>query len=133
MALKSAVKVTGKPEVVLEESPLSDSQSTALVQDARKIVQGLITTRADAVEGGYSVKIPKEPAAFPWRARRALAIFNRFSAGIDGNTPYQRLKGKRFIPRAGGVLGMCRVRQIQQRGRGQPRQLVGTLGMVAVR
>ena len=42
--LQSAAKLEGKAEVMMEESPVGDSQSNGLAENAVKMGQGLIRT-----------------------------------------------------------------------------------------
>ena len=66
VALKSAAKLEGKAEVMMEESPVGDSPSNGLAENAVKMIQGLVRTLVDALEGKYGVKLPSDHPAFPW-------------------------------------------------------------------
>ena len=82
--------------IVLEESPVNESQANGAIENAIKQVQGQIRTMKDCLESRIATKITGEEAIFPWFVSHAAATINRYHVGQDGKTAYQRWKGKEF-------------------------------------
>merc|ERR1712240_75927 len=96
VALKQRVKQERPERIVLEESPVKESQANGGVENAIRQVQGQIRTIKDCLQSRIGVKINGDEAIFPWLVSHAAATINRHHVGQDGKTAYQRWKGKPF-------------------------------------
>ena len=82
--------------IVLEESPVKESQANGAIENAIKQVQGQIRTVKDCLESRLELKLTGEETIFPWLVSHAAATINRHHVGQDGRTAYRRWKGKEF-------------------------------------
>ena len=66
-ALRQAIKRTlsGEVEIVPEESPVGEHASNGEVENAIKVVQGMIRTIKDGLETKYKMKLPTNHRASP--------------------------------------------------------------------
>ena len=96
VALKQRVKQERPERIVLEESPVTESQANGAVENAIRQVQGQIRTTKDCLESRIGVKLTGEDTIFPWLVSHAAATINRHHVGQDGKTAYRRWKGKEF-------------------------------------
>ena len=96
LALKRKAVAHVTARVLLEESPIGDSQSNGAVERANANVQGLVRTLKDSTERLASRKLPLECAAMTWLVRHAGWLLSNFQRGTDGATAEQRLKRRAF-------------------------------------
>jgi hypothetical protein len=98
IALKTAaVKIvqgaTGK-EIVMEESPVGDSQSNGLAENAVKEIKGIVRSMRWAYDEMHGVKLSVSSPVLPWMVRYAGAMLSRTRRGADGRTAYELRRGK---------------------------------------
>ena len=73
---------------------LAVRRATELSRGRSRSVQGMIRTIRSDIEGRWGVKIDATHSIWPWIAEHAGFLLTRFEVGRDGNTAYERLKGK---------------------------------------
>ena len=95
-ALKEAVKAERHEEIVLESSPVGESQSNGGAECAVQLVQGQFRAMKDSLEARIGTRIAEDSPVVPWLIMHAARTMNRYSVGADGKTPYRRWKGKEF-------------------------------------
>ena len=95
-ALKQRVKQERPERIILEESPVKESQANGAIENAIRQVQGQIRTMKDCLESRIGIRLTGEETIFPWLVSHAAATINRYHVGQDGNTAYRRWKGKEF-------------------------------------
>ena len=120
LALKEEVRRMLSQDVIMEASPVGESQSNGREENAVRRVKGQLRTIKEGLDYRYGARIPASHPVLSWIPRQAAATLTRYSVGKDGRTPYQRWKGKRFKkevaefgecvwylrPRTKGVTGM---------------------------
>ena len=94
IALKQRVKQERPERIVLEESPVKESQANGAIENAIKQIQGQIRTMKDCLDSRLGMKLTGEETIFPWLVSHAAATINRHHVGQDGETAYRRWKGK---------------------------------------
>ena len=94
-AVRIVQSVTGK-EVVLEESPVGDSQSNGLAEGAVKEIKGVVRSLRWALEELHGVKIEVSSPVLPWLVRHAGSMISRTRRGADGRTAFELRKGKTY-------------------------------------
>ena len=94
--LKEAVKGEMEQTIVLEESPVGDSQSNGIAERAIKTVQGMIRTLKSALEKRIGEEVMSDHPVLPWMITHAAELVNRYQKGKDGRTAHYRWKGKVF-------------------------------------
>ena len=100
MALKTAAArlvqaATGK-EVVLEESPVSDSSANGLAENAVKEVKGVIRSLRWAFDELHGIKLDVQSPVLPWMVRHAGSMMSRARRGRDGRTAFELRKGRPY-------------------------------------
>ena len=97
VALKEAIRVQmNEDEVIMEESPVRESQSNGDIEKGVGDVKGQIRTMKEALDTRSKDIIRQDHQVIAWLPRHAAATLVRYSAGQDGRTPYQRWKGQAF-------------------------------------
>ena len=84
VALKQRVKQERPERIVLEESPVKESQANGAIENAIRQVQGQIRATKDCLESRLGAKITGEDTIFPWLVSHAAAKINRYHEGEDG-------------------------------------------------
>ena len=75
--------------IVLEESPVKESKSNGVIENAIQQVQGQIRTTKDCLETRLGRKIKGSENIFPWLVIHAARTINRYQVGRDGKTAYK--------------------------------------------
>ena len=83
-------------KVVIEESPVGESQSNGDVENAIKEVQGHFRTVKAQVQARYKTVISEAHPILTWLVTHVSRTIYRYKIGPDGKTPRQRVKGKLF-------------------------------------
>ena len=101
-AMKSIVTEVGRVRaaagggrMVVESSPVGQSQSNGVVERAIGSVEGQLRVLRDALEGRLGVKLEVNHPVMTWLVEYAALALNRFEVGKDGRTAYERCKGKK--------------------------------------
>ena len=95
-AVKIVQNATGK-EIVMEESPVGDSQSNGLAENAVKEVKGIVRSMRWAFDELHGVKLDVSSSVLPWMVRYAGAMLSRTRRGADGRTAFELRKGKPYM------------------------------------
>ena len=96
LELKELVKIEREDDIVLEESPVKESQSNGEVERAIQEVQGQVRTTKAALESRYENRITEDHPCLPWLVAHSADTLRRFQVHKDGKTAYQRVRGKVF-------------------------------------
>ena len=88
-------------ETIPEQSPVGSSGSNGVVERGIQAVERMSRVLKLCLEDKWSAKIPDDHAIITWMVGHAGYLLSRFSVGVDGKTPYERLKGKKA--KMGGV------------------------------
>ena len=94
-AVKVMMKLNGK-SVVLEESPVGDSESNGLAEGAVKEAKGVIRSLRFSLEDLHGIEISHSSAILPWLVRHAGSMISRGRRGIDGRTAFELRRGKPY-------------------------------------
>ena len=106
IALKAAVKRENINNIILEESPVADSQGNGMVERAVQEVQGQVRTLKDALETRYGIKVLGGHTCLPWLVSHAGNLISRYKKMEDGRAAYERVKGRAFT-RSIAEFGEC--------------------------
>ena len=94
--LKNKVKRLTKVDIMMEETPIGDSQAGGMFENAVKQTQAMARTYKLALEKRLGADIHEDHPIIPWLIRHGVANRNRFHLGKDGMTAQRRLKGEEF-------------------------------------
>ena len=81
----------------LTHSGVGDSEGNGLAERAVQSLEEMIRVHKLSFESRLKTKLP---CAHPLMARlveHCADVLNRYNIGVDGRTPYQRLKGRKFV------------------------------------
>ena len=59
-------------------------------------IEGMVRTHRDAVERSQGIRIEGDSPLVPWLVLWSAFVHNRFAVDVEGRTPYEKCKGKRF-------------------------------------
>ena len=82
--------------VILEESPVGDSQSNGLAENAVRELKGVARSLKFAVATLHNAEVHAKHPILPWLISHAAAVINRAQLGKDGLTAFRRWKGRDF-------------------------------------
>ena len=84
----------GLQNVQTESPPAHDSQSNGGVEIGIRLVRGLFRTLKLCLEARIGTYIPVSHALTPWLLEHTCTLLNALSKGPDGQTPWERTKGR---------------------------------------
>jgi hypothetical protein len=93
-ALMDAAKTAWGQEIIKEQAPKGESKSNGEVERAVQEVQGIARTLKESVEQGIKAKLESKAAVLAWLVEYAGKLYNMFHVGVDGMTPYRRMRGR---------------------------------------
>ena len=96
VALKEAVRLERGERIVLESSPVKESKSNGIIENAIQQVQGQIRAIKDGLESRIRTRIGGDASIVPWLVMHAARTLNGYVVGPDGKMAYRRWKGKEF-------------------------------------
>ena len=82
--------------VTFKESPVGDSQSNGLAEEAVQVVKGLARTNIAHAEELHGVTIDPTEDAQAWAVEYSAQMYNRNQRGPDGHTPYYRRRKREY-------------------------------------
>jgi hypothetical protein len=107
-AIKFLVKVLvaergGEPghKTLVEESPVQSSGSNGVVERAVQSVEGQVRVLKMVLEERIGAKVPASHGVVTFLAAYSAYLLNRLEVGKDGNTAWERSRGK-----SGNVMGI---------------------------
>ena len=83
-------------DVICEEPSVESHQSNGVIEHAAGELAGQVRTLNDQLQRDLSVTLPTNHPIYAWLVNYAGFLISRFQIGVDGKTPYQRLKGKPY-------------------------------------
>ena len=78
----------------LEHNPVADSKKNGFIEVGIKSLEGATRSIKCGLEEKIQQKVPAESAVFSWLVEHAADMLCKHQTGVDGKTPYERLKGK---------------------------------------
>ena len=85
---------SGAARVIHEKSPVASSGSNGFIERGIQDVEGQVRTLKLALQSRIGETISSDHNIVPWIAEYAALLLNRSQVGKDGETAYERLKGK---------------------------------------
>ncbi len=85
----------GGGQMVVESSPVAQSQSNGVAERATQSIEGQLRVLRDALEARLQVKIQAKHPVTTWLVEYAGLLFNRYEVGEDGRTTYERRSERR--------------------------------------
>ena len=70
--------------VILENSPVGESQSNGIVEGAVRRIQGQVRTLKLSTQSRYKQELPGNHDAITWMIRHASELITRYQVGADG-------------------------------------------------
>ena len=94
------LRVAGEfDQVMSENSPEYDPQSNGGAEVGVKLWYGMFRTQRSSLEENIGAHIPVKHPITPWLVKWSGDVLNWTVRGEDGQTPYQRVRGKTFTTR----------------------------------
>ena len=90
-----AIDDQGNSLTIVERSPKGESQSNGLAERAVQEVEMGLRTHIIDLERKFGAQIEIDGPVVSWMIENIADIHNKQSVGMDGRTPYERIKGKR--------------------------------------
>ena len=81
--------------VLLEQSPVGESQSNGIAERQVQAVEDLVRTMRGALTHRLQCRIVATHPLFQWMILHAASVMNRYVVGRDGRAAFQRLHGRR--------------------------------------
>ena len=90
------LRIQGLEQALEEHSPEYDPQSNGSAEVAVRLVKGHLRTMRSCLESRIGYRIPVRHAVMSWLVRHAAALVTWCAKGHDGQTAYQRVRGRDF-------------------------------------
>ena len=94
VALRDAVARYHGGIVTPEVPPTGESQAHGSAEDNGRRMRSLVKVNKDQLEERASVKLQSTDVILLWMIRRAAMVYSRYKVGEDGETVYERQKGR---------------------------------------
>ena len=109
-ALRS-LKVAAVDRVAEAHPPPYDSKASGSIENAVKLVQGLLRTMKLCLQERIGKHVPLQHPVVAWLVRHVAWSLNVRSRGVDGRTAYERLRGRPFSKRmlGFGEQALCKL------------------------
>ena len=122
--IRRATATCTELEKISKEEPAKyESQSNGLTEVGILIIRGLFRTMRLCLESRVQRKIPVGHALVPWLLEHACLVLNTTSVGPDGQTAWQRVRGRPFTQRL-IAFGEKSCTNCRRRSRRQPRTAI---------
>ena len=95
-AAPATLKVSGVDQASEEHSPPYDSQANGAVEAAVKQVRGRLKTMKLCLERRIGKRIPPKHPIVAWLVTHCAALIRYRVRGVDGKTPYERVRMRPF-------------------------------------
>ena len=109
VAFRNRVAEACKAEVTTEDAVKGDKESNGLIENAVMLIRGIIRTIKCHIESKTQESLSDDSPVMPWLVEHAGCILSRCQKGRDGQTPFERLHGKKptqeIVPFGKKVLG----------------------------
>ena len=109
IAFRNRVAAMCKAEVTTEDAVKGDKESNGLIENAAKLLRGIIRTIKCHIESRTQEPLSDDSLVVPWSVEHAGCILLRCQKGRDGRTPFEILHGKKptqeFVPYGEKVTG----------------------------
>ena len=81
----------------LTHSGVGDSTGNGLAEPAVQSVEEMIRVHTLSLQSRLKTKLPCAQPLMAWLVEHCADVLNRYNVGADGRTPYQWLKGRKFV------------------------------------
>ena len=81
-------------DIILEESPVAESQSNGSAEEACRSVKGMTRTLRFSLEALHGIQIGPAHPILPWMVQHGAFLISRGQMGSDGKTAYDRRRGR---------------------------------------
>ena len=92
--LWNAVREKRKGDTIPENAPVGESEANGIAEKAVQEFEGMMRTNKSALEEKIGVRIKTKDYVTQWMVEHASTIMNRCKVGVDGMTPFERIRGK---------------------------------------
>ena len=93
------LRIQGLDQTLEEHSPEYDPQANGSAEVAVRLLKGHLRTLRSCIEAQIGFRIPVRHALMTWLVRHAAALVTWCARGHDGQTAYQRVRGREFRTR----------------------------------
>ena len=83
-------------EIILEESPVAESQSNGAAEEACRSVKGMTRTLRHSLEALHGISIGPAHPVLPWMVQHGAFLVSRGQLGSDGKTAFSRRRGRSY-------------------------------------
>ena len=92
--LQEAIKDNRTARTKCENSPVGDSRANGVAEKANQEVAAQVRVMKLALQKRIGCTIPEDNPIMEWMVEAAALLITRFSKGVDGKTPVERLTGR---------------------------------------
>ena len=93
------LRAQGLEQATEEHSPAYDPQANGSAEVAVRLLKGHLRTLRSNLEAHIGFKIPARHALMDWLVRHSAALITWCARGHDGQSAYQRIRGREFRTR----------------------------------
>ena len=93
--LHEVAKARGNLETIVEHSPVRDSSSSGVAEKGVQSLEGMVRAHLLELDEKIGEKLPLSQPWFSWMIEFCADVFNKHQVGKDGNTAWERIKGRK--------------------------------------
>ena len=90
------LRIQGLEQTLEEHSPEYDPQANGSAEVGVRLLKGHLRTLRSCLESRLGFRVPVRHAVMSWLVRHAAALVTWCAKGHDGQTAYQRVRGREF-------------------------------------
>ena len=94
--LREVARARGNRETLIEHSPVRDSSGNGLAEKGVQTLESIVRTHVIDLDDKLGEKLALDQPWFCWLVEHAADLHNWYQIGVDGRTPWERVKGCQF-------------------------------------
>ena len=91
--VNEVVRQRGSVRTIREQAPVGSSQSNGIIERGVLTIEGQVRVLKSALEERIG-RVKGDHPIIAWLVEFAAVLVNRYEVGVDGRTPYERMRGK---------------------------------------
>ena len=113
------LRIQGLEQTLEEHSPEYDPQANGSAEVGVRLLKGHLRTLRSCLESRIGFRVPVRHAVMAWLVRHAAALITWCAKGHDGQTAFQRIRGRDFRTKLLSFGEMCSFKHRAQEPVGQ--------------
>ena len=93
---RKRIEVNPESVTLIEHPPSYDPQANGMAERAIQSLESMVRTLKLGIEARIRARVQVRHPIFSWMVEHAADLLTKYVVGVDGRTPYERLKGRAY-------------------------------------